>query len=324
MKILEGLRALGRLKAGGSRRTESGWFVMTFGGDALDYVHCRRADSGKPAVTRCGRFDLAAARGDAARVSRDLHLERYQCATLLAPRDYQLLLVDAPNVPQAELKTAIRWHVKNLLDYHVDDATVDVLDIPRDPSRASGTHSMYAVTAKNETIKACIDRFDQHKLPLAVIDISETAQRNVASLYETDARGVALLYLTAEQGLLTVSCGGELYLARRIEAGTDQLRNATAAQREEVFNRIVLELQRTFDHFDRQFGYVRIGKILLGPEPFDSGLAGFLGSNLDLPVERVRLSEVMDFEAGPAPGDEAQWRMFHLFGAALRQESKVL
>jgi MSHA biogenesis protein MshI len=244
--------------------------------------------------------------------------------TLLAPREYQLLLVEAPNVPRAELKTAIRWRIKDLLDYHVDDATVDVLDVPRNPAGGERGHSMYAVTARNEVIRACIGRFEAARIPLSVIDIEETAQRNVAALFERDERGLAMLHIGPDQGLLTINYRQELVLARRIEVGGHSLREATEAARDEHFQRVLLELQRTFDHMDRQFAYVPVSKLMLAPEPEGSGLLEYLAANLDLPVERVRLSGAIAFGARAELEPEEEWRLFHLIGASLRHESKAL
>ena len=43
-------------------------------------------------------------------------------------------LVEAPSVPATEVKSAVRWELKDLLDYPVDAATVDVADVPKDQS----------------------------------------------------------------------------------------------------------------------------------------------------------------------------------------------
>jgi MSHA biogenesis protein MshI len=320
MGILEGLRSWGRP---GARGKEPGWMVTALSAEALDYAHCVRGVKGKPTVTRSGRVRFDGGASGAERATRELHLERYQCAALLAAGEYQLVLVDAPNVQPAELKTAVRWHIKNMLDFHVDDATIDVLDIPPDPSGGSRTHSMYAVAARNEIIKATIDRFEAARIPLSVIDIAETAQRNLAALYEDEDSGVAMLYLGARDALLTITKGGELYLARRIDAGMEQLQRAGEAQREELMNRVVLELQRTLDHFDRQFRYVRVAKMVLGPEPQETGLVAFLARNLDLPLIQAHLADAIEFSGGAAPQGEAEWRLFHLVGAALRHEAKA-
>ena len=308
-------------RAAKKKKREPGWLVASLRPQELAVVHGRIGSNGS---ARIGRLAAHALEGDYAgadRVSRDWHLERYRCATLLDPGDYQLLLVEAPNVPSAELKAAIRWRIKDLLDYHVDDATVDVLDIPPDPSGAAGGHSMYAVAARNDAIQACIERFDAAQIPLSVIDVAETAQRNIAALYEDEGRGAGLLYLGQSSGLFTINFRRELYLARRIDIGHDQI--SAAPERAEVFNRIALELTRTLDHFDRQFGFVAVNKLLLGPEPEDSGLLEYLRSNLDVPIARVDLGATLAFDADARPDRRGEWQRFHLIGASLRYETKA-
>jgi MSHA biogenesis protein MshI len=130
-----------------------------------------------------------------------------------------------------------------------------------------------------------------------------------------------MLYLGQGSGLFTINFRRELYLARRFDIGYDQV--STASERDEAFNRVAVELTRTLDHFDRQFGYVAVNKILLGPEPEDTGLLDYLKSILDLPVVRVDLAEALAFDSGARPDRRAEWQHFHLIGAALRQSPKA-
>jgi MSHA biogenesis protein MshI len=130
-----------------------------------------------------------------------------------------------------------------------------------------------------------------------------------------------MLYLGQGSGLFTINYRRELYLARRFDIGYENV--AAAGEREEAFNRIAVELTRTLDHFDRQFGYVAINKILLGPEPEDSGLLEYLKSILDLPIVRVDLAETLAFDSGARPDRHAEWQRFHLIGASLRHGSKA-
>jgi MSHA biogenesis protein MshI len=290
----------------------------------LSFVHGFHATAGKSSVTRYGQVEVETKSHALERIARELHFDRYQCATLLAPGEYQMLLVEAPAVPQAELKSAIRWRIKDMLEYHVDDATLDVLDIPPESDLAGRSHSMYAVSARNDIIQERVRTFEEARIPLSVIDIPETAQRNISALHEDEGRGAALLYFDREYGMLTITCRSELYLSRRIEIGHAQIAGRPEEMRAELFGRIVLELQRTFDHFDRQFHYVPIAKVLLGPEPQETGLFEHLKSNLDIPVERVNLSGHIRFEGPGEPDAATQWQLFHLIGASLRHEAKVL
>ena len=303
---------------------EPGWLVVSLRPTELNFVHGQYAPGGTSVVDRCGTRALDGDFAGVERLAKELGFDHYQCSTLLAPGDYQLFLVDAPNVPRAELKTAIRWRIKDMLDYHLEDATVDVLEVPRSPAAPERGQSMYAIAARNNVIQACIGRFEAAHIPLSVIDIEETAQRNVAALFEHDERGLALLHLGEEQGLLTINYRQELVLARRIEAGMQPLLLADGPAREEHLQRVLLELQRTFDHFDRQFAYVPVSKLMLAPGPEDSGLLEYLAANLDMPVERVRLSGAIAFGARAELEPEEEWRLFHLIGASLRHEAKAL
>jgi MSHA biogenesis protein MshI len=308
-----------------SAKREPGWLVIAIEPERLRYVQSRPAAPGKSLIARCGTSAIDAARGGAERVAKELHCNRYQCATVLRPDEYRVLQVEAPNVPQAELKSAIRWRIKDMVDYLVDDATIDLLDIPPEDGSGGGRgHLMYAVAARNEVIQARIKEFENARIPLSVIDIPETAQRNIAALYESEERGVPLLMFGDAFGLLTINFRSELYLARRMEIGLEQIRASTGTAREGTLNRILVELQRTFDHFERQYRFISVNRFLLGPEPQDTGLLDFLSANLGLRVERVDLTEKLAVEGEALSRPSDQWELFYLIGASLRSESRVL
>ena len=307
----------------GRRNRAEGWFAASLGADAIRYAYTKPGGSGRPTIAAYGRHALGREKNALQKAGHDLHLSQYQCLTLLGHGEYQLLQVEAPNVPRAELKSAMRWRVKDLLDYHIDDATIDVLDVPPEDSAASRNHVMFAVCARNDIVHACIKSFQEARIPLSVIDVPETAQRNLGALFEETDRGVALAYFGDDWGLLTISFHGELFLARKLDLGWKQMSAADENGRKALFERVSLELQRTLDHFERQFHHVTVSKVLLAPLPEDLGLAKFLSANITLPVESIDLASRLSFE-GPAPGAALQWQLFHQIGASLRHEGKAL
>jgi MSHA biogenesis protein MshI len=310
----------GLFTRGGAR--QPGWLAISMQPGELHYAHGIAGERGQCEIRRCGTQAMDDDR-QLERLAKELGFARHQCLALLPPADYQMLLVEAPNVPALELKTAVRWRVKDMLDYHVQDATIDVLDIPAEPSAAGRPHSMYAVAARNDVIQRCIERFSAAHVPLSVIDIAETAQRNIAALVEPGDRGVALLYVDRAQSLLTISRRGELYLTRRMDVGLDQMQ-AGGAGSEEALNRLLLELQRSFDHLDRQFPAAAPAKVVLAPTPSDTGLLDHLSANLDMPVEELRFAEILRLDPGLVLEPETAWRLFHVLGASLRHEAKAL
>jgi MSHA biogenesis protein MshI len=309
-----------------SKAKNPGWMAVNFLAEGVCIAHINRIRGGKPEVTLCAKYRLDSSEAAALdKAAKDVHLARYNCTTLLGPNDYQMLLVEAPSVAPDELKTAIRWRIKDMLDYHIDDAAIDVLDIPPDKNAVARTHSMYAIAARNETVRNRVAMFEGARVPLVAIDIAELAQRNIATLLETEGRGLALLAFDADGGLLTISFSGELYLSRRIEVTLTQLLEADDEQQARNFERITLELQRSLDHFDRQFHFIALSRLMIATLPQKLGLKESLAANLYVPVEHVDLGQLLDLSKVPElTQPDRQALYFHTLGAALRLEEKAL
>jgi MSHA biogenesis protein MshI len=235
------------------------------------------------------------------------------------------LLVDAPAVQRDELKPAIRWRIKDMLDYHVDDATIDVLDLPLPANEATRAHQMYAVAARNDTIRSTIDRFEKAGIPLSVIDIPDLAQRNVAALFHAEKKGAIALTFDPYGGLITAVFDGELYLSRRLDITASQLIEAVEDERARLLDRILVETQRSLDHCERSFPFFSLSQVLLGPVAVQAGVREYLAANLYLPVEALDLAQVMHLPASSADWDAAQrGRWLKLLGAGLRVEKRAL
>jgi len=300
------------------------WLALVLQGERLAAASVARVAGARPRVTLAGVFNGGATQEGLEKAARELHANIYRVSTVLGGGHYQVLAVDAPNVPPEELRTAVRWRLKDLLDFHVDDATIDVLDIPVDKTAVGRQHSMFAVAAKNAVIEARQKLFALAKIQLLAIDIPEMAQRNISALLETDGRGLAMLSFDEDGGLLTVSFGGELYLARRIDVTLEQLLDPEHERKHQRFEKITLELQRSLDNFDRQFHFINVARLLLAPSGI-TGLEEYLSTNLYTPVARFDLADVFDLSGVPAlAGPELQQQLFIALGAALRLEETVL
>jgi MSHA biogenesis protein MshI len=302
----------------------AGRMAVQFQEDGLCVAFMRRPAAGLPVVDRVAFYPHSdtATSPPLGKLGKDLHGDSYSCTNLLSSGEYQLLSVDAPNVPSEELKTAMRWRLKDMLDYHIDDAMIDVLDVPGDKNAPVRNHSMYAVAARNQLIAQRQAQFEEAKVPLSVIDIPEMAQRNVSVMLEPAGRGVAFLSFDAAGGLLTVSYSGELYLARRIDVTLEQLQQAEGEQKDGYYDRITLELQRSFDHLDRQYRFITLSKLVLFPMgDKGAGLQTYLAANLYVPVEVLDLTRIFDISKVPdLKRIDSQQRYFLALGAALREE----
>lgn len=322
MLKLPSLGALKNMRFLGATRRTPGWSCINLWPDHVDVSHVVVDGKARPEITLCNSYRKDG--GDAAtlaRLRKELQLDRYRCTTLLRNGEYQVVQVDAPNVPAQEARSAVRWRIKDMIDCPVEAAAVDALFIPQPEKAAGRTPQMLAVAARNEVIAATVKPFHEADIPLEVIDIPELAQRNFAHCLEAESRGLALLAFDEQSALLTFTSGGELYQHRRIDVSIGSLSSAFPDQRSALYDRLVLELQRSLDHFDRQFHHVAVARVVVTPLPGADDLGEHLAANLDVPVQLLYLSEIMDFPRIPELHEPLrQAQCLQLIGAALRAE----
>ena len=256
-----------------------------------------------------GRFFFCSSQG----------LKRYRCASLLGESQYRMAQLESPAVPLDERIQALRWRLKDMVDFPVEGAAVAVADIPTEGGRQA---NVFAVIAPQSVVAERMAAFHAARVPLEAIDIPEMAVRNVAALFEESNRGLAFLVMQAGESLLTISFGGELYLARRIEVSAQGLADADVERRQQMLERLALELQRTLDNFDRQYGFISVSRLLVCSEFDTDGTVAALGQNLYLPVQAANLSAVASFDGIPElRSSERQAQSLLAIGAALRSDA---
>src|SRR6185295_1485626 len=94
----------------GSGRRRPGWLCINLHPRRVDVSHVLARGRARPEVLLCDSFRKEGDDRDTlARLRRELQLNRYRCTTLLRSGDYQMLQVEAPDVPAEEAKVAVRW-----------------------------------------------------------------------------------------------------------------------------------------------------------------------------------------------------------------------
>lgn len=187
---------------------------------------------------------------------------------VLDQRDYQILQVESPNVPPEELQSAVRWRAMEFVDGSPHDYTLDVLTVAGESARAA---NVIAVVAHNDIVRARMLDCQALGQPLSVIDVAETAQRNLLQavlLKEPGAAGVAAA-LVADGGraLLVITVQGQLYFFRRFEFDIDILAVVDEVQSEligtnagaEAVSRALTQLHRSLDLWDDIYPHLPLG-----------------------------------------------------------------
>jgi len=266
-----------------------------------------------PVLERCQLLPLpaGAAPGDVAAALRAAGLPPWPLHAVLQPEDYQLVMVEAPDVPPAELRAAMRWRLKEAIAFPVEDAVVDVFEVPAQSRGAQG-RMMYAVAARRHSVDRQVQSLGASGL--SVLDVPELCLRNLAASLPAAVAGVALLHLAKSSATVVLVHGRAFYIARQMEL-------ATAAGGDDV-DGIVLELQRSLDYYERHFDQPPITQVVLSPAGQRADLlaarlareTGFSVQTLDL-NRLLRCAQPVD---APTQGD-----CLMAVAAALRDERRT-
>lgn len=303
-----------------SRRTPlPGWVACVPQGARALFACVESGGGQRPRVHWVDGCDWGDASGALRSLRRRRSLQRHRGVALLPRAAYRLVSLDAPELPRDEWRQAVRWQLKDLVDFPVETASVDVLEIPGDPARRR-TPQMLAVAAPHEALRPLVQAGHAAGAPWQALDIAETALRNISALVETEGRAQALLHVGEHETLLVITAGGELLLARQIDTTLARLTTGSAAGREEAFDHAGLELQRTLDGFDRLFSHLGLARLLVAP---GGGLDDFCAHVRELsfvPVQPLDLGAALDLSAVPELADPAALsRHLGAIGAALRE-----
>jgi MSHA biogenesis protein MshI len=297
-----------------------GWMAILPRGDEITLAHVVRRPGQRPEIVGLDNFATGGDLGAALRRLKSARsLKSRRCVTLMDDDAYQFTQLDAPPVPREERREALRWSLRELVDYPVETACVEVLDIPGEGSAGSRAAGVLVVSADERAVRAKAVPFEKAGLPLAAIDVAELAQRNVAALMEDENRGLMFVRLDEDGGLLTLSYRGELMLTRRSDISTRKMLEDDPEQNARARERLVLAVQRSLDNFDRQYSHVSVSKVVLSTYPRVEGLARELAENIYVPVKGMDLAQVVDFPNLPELRDPLrQAKNLLAIGAALR------
>lgn len=242
----------------------------------------------------------------------DARLGNAPTVGVLAPGEYQVVQIDAPEVPAGEMRQAATWRVREMIDYPIDQAVIDTYDPPASGQR--GARKVNVVVARRHAVAERIETLREAGLEPVAIDIPELVQRNICARLPSSRRGHALLALEHGSGLLTLFRDGEQFLARSLDTGLAGL------QRDDdgAVHALVLEVQRSLDYFESALQQSPIGLLYVYPgDERAAALVDALQGNLEqLDCEPVSLADLVSFDDAP---EHVGATTLHALGAGLRE-----
>lgn len=209
------------------------------------------------------------------------------CHLVLSAGQYQIVQVDKPNVPDAEINSALKWQVKDLVPFKPDNMVVDYFD---GPQLSVNTEKINVVCADLTELTTIVELVAENKLDIALITTVEFAfaqliqASNVATLLVCQHANEDLLILIVKQG--------KIFFQRRVRG----LAQISHKSEEELvmgsIDTLSLEIQRSTDYFERQLKQAPIKEIqVIIPMDNEAFLVRKISENTNVPVNLLPMPE---------------------------------
>ena len=203
------------------RKGSGDQLVVAWSDQTLAYVLARSGAEGTHQVLKFGvERQGTDSMDEFVRRLQGLGLKGFEAHIMLRPLQYQLLQIDAPAVAPEELRSAARYQIKEMLESHVDDVTLDVMRVGDGQQKGAG--HLFVVAATNAVLREVLDLGNALQWTVSVIDVQETAQRNLQNALTAregrpDRANATLVLVEGQQAVLTISANEELFYSRRFE-----------------------------------------------------------------------------------------------------------
>lgn len=244
-----------------------------------------------------------------------LNLLAHDCQLILFPGQYQLILMDALQIPEADMAKALRWSLKGLSDYELDDVAIDAFMLPTVTDELQ-KKTMVAITPLSALNKMRAI-FESACLEVTVASIAEMALKNLLELMfpvttDGDTPPLLVISLCGTIRKLHIVYHNTFYLVRELTPSTPVSSDEPA----EMAN-IILELERSIDYCVNKLRLPEPAQILFTPG-FHQSVAYFkiIEEKLTINTGIIDLNHYLTIE--PKLSLEEQHDVFYSITGAIR------
>jgi MSHA biogenesis protein MshI len=197
----------------------------------------------------------------------------------------QIVQIDKPSLPDAEMNSALKWQIKDLVSISPNNMVLDYYDAP---ILAGGKEKINVVCASLDELKKLVEATEQGAVKVNAITTQEFAFANLLAP-KSDANLLVCQQPNEEIVLLIVK-QNKIFFQRRLR-GFSQIANKSAEELSfSVIDDIGLEIQRSTDYFERQLKQAPIKEIkVLLPIKLENLFIEKLAENSIVPVSLLEL-----------------------------------
>lgn len=232
---------------------------------------------------------------------------------MLRSSQRQIMVIDQPDVPEAELADALRWPVAEALDAPAEALLFDATSLPA--LNDSGKRQVLIAAAALRNVQPMLDVLARAGLRPDGIDVADMAQRNAVllQLSATDKGAQIVLGNSGTEVLVALVAGGELCVSRALPLPAAR----SDGDDEAVRDRIVLHVQRSVDLLERQITRFAINGAYAIAGDFTPATLDAVRQVLPIGLKEIALADVAEMASADTSGvDDVTIRLAAL--AALR------
>lgn len=194
------------------------------------------------------------------------HATASQINLLLSEDLYQLLLSDVPDVPDEELESAIELKAADLISYDIENAIMDVIQLPSAAYRGRMKMAFIVATQKSAVQQWLIELI-QLGTKVKTVDVLVTQLRNFGLRVQNFTES-GIFQIMPNRSRLLLSYDDEMVLSRTFDTGLKDLVSTTRTVQEDELELTVdddaqasiqlesltLDVRRSFDYYESQLG----------------------------------------------------------------------
>ncbi|MDF1761908.1 MAG: hypothetical protein P1U57_00730 [Oleibacter sp.] len=224
-------------------------------------------------------------------------------------REYELHLVESPQVPVNELSAALSFRIAEFTGESANNKVLQAFPLPADAYRGRVTMSYAAITDRRY-LQRIVDFCINQNLRLERMLINELSTLNVLSYIDPQSC-IGVLRFEANSGVIYLYREGALYCTRQIPLGIDDLglnqvlpeEGELSLQTSSRLDVLALEIQRSMDYFESQIGVGSVSELwLMKPDQIDiSAVLGELEEQLNTPVRLLSLESIFNRQESTKP-----------------------
>ncbi len=140
--------------------------------------------------------------------------------------------IQLPDMPENELKNALRWEAEEYIPFRIDDVNLDSVILGKAGGESVGKVDVLLVSAKKDLINEHLDIIKNLELIPLIVDVDSFAFLNCFEVNHTPepTEVIALINIGAEITNINVYMNGTSRFSRDISIAGDTISNAIAAK----------------------------------------------------------------------------------------------